>query len=651
MSYNEFYQSMINSSIVEGDLIVDGLAVIRGDLDVKGNIIGEIVGAAGDLETTGADVNISASAPPTTGQVLKATSATTATWQDPSASTPTTTRGDIIKRGTTVDERLAIGTVNQVLTSNGTEPVWQDPSGGETKIVNTDALVRVTDDGVTVNARGNEAVDLQFNHSSNNLAIAGGLQSVIIGGEGNVIAPLSSRGVICGGYINELSDLGGTAPSNHSFIGSGQSNFLEGSNFAVICGGDSNSIYPSGAVNYDFTCILGGQFNIINDGAYSSVLGGANNEVSSVNSTVCGSNCNTNSQDNVFMFNSKGTTYSATAPDTAYFNVDKLQVDGDIRTNKLIVNTQTGIQIDGTILSSANVAGGFGDITTAFASTYVGSQAGLSNSGSKNTYIGYDTGGSSGSQNTFVGSSAGDNVTGSSNVCIGLNAGNSIAGSANCVMLGMDADGIAGGNYQIALGSNVECDSSSQCMIGNTNVFQIVNEGDGICDLGSTTHRFKNLYLTGDITTTNYDSIPVITQQFANGSITTPTAASAGDVLGELSASGHDGTSFPATPSAYIEFKATTTHSGTNRETEISFATTASNSTSSTEAIKIDSAGVLFHRSYTFLQLGVVSPSTRFGGVIFVSDAVNGTGTNGSLCYSNGVNWIDMITNTTVTNV
>lgn len=42
-------------------------------------------GPATSLDTTGAAVDVSASAPPTTGQVLTATSATTATWQTPSS--------------------------------------------------------------------------------------------------------------------------------------------------------------------------------------------------------------------------------------------------------------------------------------------------------------------------------------------------------------------------------------------------------------------------------------------------------------------------------------------------------------------------------------------------------------------------------------
>jgi hypothetical protein len=40
------------------------------------------------------------------------------------ASTVTTTRGDLIKRGASADERLAVGTANQVLKSDGTDPSW-----------------------------------------------------------------------------------------------------------------------------------------------------------------------------------------------------------------------------------------------------------------------------------------------------------------------------------------------------------------------------------------------------------------------------------------------------------------------------------------------------------------------------------------------
>lgn len=42
-------------------------------------------------------------------------------------STPTTTRGDLISRGAAVDERLAIGTPGNVLTSDGVDSVWASP--------------------------------------------------------------------------------------------------------------------------------------------------------------------------------------------------------------------------------------------------------------------------------------------------------------------------------------------------------------------------------------------------------------------------------------------------------------------------------------------------------------------------------------------
>lgn len=58
------------------------LATIEDDLD-SGAIGGG--GPATSLDTTGAAVDVSASAPPTTGQVLTATSATSATWQTPAS--------------------------------------------------------------------------------------------------------------------------------------------------------------------------------------------------------------------------------------------------------------------------------------------------------------------------------------------------------------------------------------------------------------------------------------------------------------------------------------------------------------------------------------------------------------------------------------
>ena len=59
------------------------LATIEDDID-SGAIGGGAGGPAASLDTTGAAVNVGSAAPPTAGDVLTATSATTATWQAPS---------------------------------------------------------------------------------------------------------------------------------------------------------------------------------------------------------------------------------------------------------------------------------------------------------------------------------------------------------------------------------------------------------------------------------------------------------------------------------------------------------------------------------------------------------------------------------------
>lgn len=63
----------------------------------------------------------------TDNQVLISDSAevTGLKWVDPPSTSPTTTEGDLILRGATEDERLPIGAVNQLLTSNGTTATWE----------------------------------------------------------------------------------------------------------------------------------------------------------------------------------------------------------------------------------------------------------------------------------------------------------------------------------------------------------------------------------------------------------------------------------------------------------------------------------------------------------------------------------------------
>lgn len=86
---------------------------------------------------------------PTNGQVL-AWNSGTSRWTPTTiatSSSPTTTRGDIIRRGASADERLALGTSGYVLSSDGTDVVWvKTPGPWETF---TSGGVTTTDDTTT----------------------------------------------------------------------------------------------------------------------------------------------------------------------------------------------------------------------------------------------------------------------------------------------------------------------------------------------------------------------------------------------------------------------------------------------------------------------------------------------------------------------
>jgi hypothetical protein len=66
-------------------------------------------------------------------------------------SDPTTTRGDLIRRGASALERLALGSNGHVLTSNGTDAVWAAPSGGGSGVPDpgSNGLVVRTGSGAT----------------------------------------------------------------------------------------------------------------------------------------------------------------------------------------------------------------------------------------------------------------------------------------------------------------------------------------------------------------------------------------------------------------------------------------------------------------------------------------------------------------------
>ena len=84
------------------------------------------INVTGDNTVTEAKLNVSNS--PTNDYVLTADATVTGglKWAETAESSPTTTRGDIIYRGASADQRLAKGTSGQYLQIGANDPVWAD---------------------------------------------------------------------------------------------------------------------------------------------------------------------------------------------------------------------------------------------------------------------------------------------------------------------------------------------------------------------------------------------------------------------------------------------------------------------------------------------------------------------------------------------
>lgn len=117
-----------------------------------------------------------------------------------------------------------------------------------------------------------------------------------------------------------------------------------------------------------------------------------------------------------------------------------------------------------------------------------------------------------GSNNTCYGANAGYSITtGESNTCVGHYAGDSANGNFN-TCIGRNALA-QGGTNRTAIGNLSRCDVDNQVCLGDTSVSQIINTGNGVCDLGSATHKFKDLYLSGGIIGMPYDVIFAATDE------------------------------------------------------------------------------------------------------------------------------------------
>ncbi len=145
----------------------------------------------------------------------------------------------------------------------------------------------------------------------------------------------------------------------------------------------------------------------------------------------------------------------------------------------------------------------------------------------KRTASSYSLGGSNnntstGINNISIGDTSLSSVTsGFGNVCLGTNAGNSITTGELNVFIGQqtgdsDIDDIKntgigfnaltqGGQNRTAIGASSRCSQDNQVCIGDIGVTEIVNTANNLCNLGSTTQSFKDLYLGGKVNCTEFE--------------------------------------------------------------------------------------------------------------------------------------------------
>ncbi len=124
--------------------------------------------------------------------------------------------------------------------------------------------------------------------------------------------------------------------------------------------------------------------------------------------------------------------------------------------------------------------------TTGDYNTSIGGLSGRANqTGNNNTSVGYySLYQNTGSNNTAIGFEAGDTITtGDSNTLIGQKADTSTSNAIN----------------QIVIGSNAVGQGDNTAVIGNTGLLAICPGSDNSVDLGTTSKRYKNLYVKGQI--------------------------------------------------------------------------------------------------------------------------------------------------------
>ena len=160
---------------------------------------------------------------------------------------------------------------------------------------------------------------------------------------------------------------------------------------------------------------------------------------------------------------------------------------GDIKYNKTSQNIQLGINAGGTTQ-------GVGCVDNI--SIGQGSNPALT-TGNNNISLGKDSGKliNTGISNVCIGPEAGKTISsGVDNIILGNNAGASLDSGNSNIFIGTSSTGGSGVLNAIAIGSVVTNNVSNSCVIGNTACTNIRPSGDRLCDLGTSSNRFDNIY-------------------------------------------------------------------------------------------------------------------------------------------------------------
>ena len=198
---------------------------------------------------------------------------------------------------------------------------------------------------------------------------------------------------------------------------------------------------------------------------------------------------------NTFLSNDN-TVYGLTAGSASIFD--------NTSSHNTMIGYSTGNALATTTYYNTFVGSSAGQIkTTGDNNTLLGSLAGFwITIGGDNTYVGFAAGnGQAGlSANTFGNTGVGASVllgmtTGDNNTGVGLRAGDNIQTGNNNTFLGADADGSTTSlSNAMALGYQASVDQDNAVVIGNSSITLIRGDSAGLCDLGTSSKQFGNMY-------------------------------------------------------------------------------------------------------------------------------------------------------------